>query len=202
MINFDQEQRFGSMALTLLILRRISAGIILLILVSFSGTINKYFFDSLVGIINITGTSQIFAGYIVPKATADIKLIVYLIAFLIIFLGAFIAWLEYINETYRFNEFDLVMKKGVLDKRETSIPVRHIPDIKIERSLGCQILGLSRLVLKTIDMEEKGKQKMTEIDIYPIDKKVAEEIKNMLERKIGVQFVQLKEFATKNKDVL
>jgi putative membrane protein len=106
------------------------------------------------------------------------------------FLGIFIAWLEYTNYTYRLDEFNLIMKKGILDRKETSIPSRQIQDVNIDESLFYRFLGLSSLVLKTAGTEEKNEHGMNEIRIDPIDENIADEIQKMLERKIGVQVIE------------
>jgi uncharacterized membrane protein YdbT with pleckstrin-like domain len=190
MLPLGREQYLGYKAFFLLALRRVAAGIVLFILVSFITVFSHYLLNGLIDLITNAGVSKIEAGNIASMILLYTILIIFWLAVLIIFLGVLISYLEYINHTYTFNEFDIIMREGILDKKETSIPYRQIQDVNIDRSLVYQILGLSDLILRTAGTEEKNEHGMTDINIGPIDKDTAEEIKTMLERKIGVQVTE------------
>ncbi|MDE1941084.1 MAG: PH domain-containing protein, partial [Patescibacteria group bacterium] len=104
-------------------------------------------------------------------------------------IGLFVAWLEYRNYAFRFEEFDLAVRRGVISTETVSIPYRQIQDLNIQRDLIYQILGLSRLVIDSAGHEEKGERNETDIILEPLYKETAEEIRGFLERRIGVQVV-------------
>ena len=191
MLLTNQEQHLGYKAFLVLAFRHISSGIILVILSIFIVAFSK---SLLFGIL-----SSVITGFGVTKSiainlTSEILIIFFLVivclGILVCFLGIIISYLEYRNYTYRFDEFDLTLKRGILDIKENSVPYRQIQNVDIERSIGYQLFGLSKLVIKTAGTEEGTEREMTEIKIEPIDKNVAEEIQSMLERKIGVQIVE------------
>jgi len=190
MISLGQEEHLGYKAYIIFTFRRISGGVFLFIILLIALLFNKFILTSLIGF-----TSYIFPNYlntsnIVTTILIDATLFLFWLSIFLIFLGFIIGWLEYRNYTYQFNEFDLIMKKGILDRKEFSLPYRQIQDIDTDRSFLYQIFHLSKLILKTAGSEETGEQKMTEINIEPIDKDICDEIQTMLERKIGVQVVE------------
>ena len=107
------------------------------------------------------------------------------------FLIAFIAgWIDYAEYSFNFEEYDIRMKRGLIKKKETSIPYRQIQDVNIERDPTFQLLGLSRLIITTAGHEETGEKGMSEVVVEAMDKKLAEEMRNMLQQKIGVQITR------------
>lgn len=64
-------------------------------------------------------------------------------------------------------------------------------DINIDRPLVYRILGVSRVVIDSAGHEEFGESRSeTDIVLEPIDEKLAREIRDMLQRRIGVQIVE------------
>ena len=110
-----------------------------------------------------------------------------IIAFGVVFISE---GFEYHNYTFLFEEFDIRMKKGIVSKKETSISYRQIQNVNIERNPTYQILGLSRLILETAGREDKGEEGTSQVVIEAIDKKLAEEMRTLLLKKIGVQIVR------------
>ena len=190
MISIGQEQHLGYKAFILLVLRRMSAGIVFLILVLAILVFRYYLSGGVTTLISMTGVLKTDAANTASIILIYATLILFWLGILVCFIGFIIAYLEYITHTYTFNEFNLIMKSGILDKKETSIPYRQIQDINVDRPLIYQFLGLSKLVLRTAGTEEKNELGLIDIHIDPIDKNTAEEIKTMLGRKIGVQIVK------------
>ena len=122
-----------------------------------------------------------------------------ILAFLIAFL---ISALEYRNFGFVFEEFNLILRKGILNRTETSIPYRQIQDVDITRSLGLQILGLSKLNIQTAGHVEKGEEGSAEIVLEPIERDMAEDIRIKLQREVGVQVVESEEKADKEAGVV
>jgi len=136
------------------------------------------------------GSSPAQAGATASTIVTGGVMTILIISLAICLVEVVIARLEYRNYTYTFGEFDLIMKEGIIDKRENSIPYRQIQDVNVERNLAHQFMGLSRLVMRTAGHEESEEHEMAEIILEPIDKAMAEEIRTMLQRKVGVQIVE------------
>jgi len=115
---------------------------------------------------------------------------VFVISLILIIVGFIIGWLEYINYAYTLSEFDLRMRRGVLNRREISIPYRQIQDVDIDRNFANILLGLSRIVMQTAAHEEADEKGMTEVVLEPVDKAIALDLRDILERRIGVQVVE------------
>jgi len=113
------------------------------------------------------------------------------LATIILFAISFtVGWLDYARYSFTFEEYDLRMKRGLIKKKETSIPYRQIQDINIERDPTYQLLGLSKIVFSTAGHEDVGQEGMSEVVIEAMDKKLAEEMRDMLQREIGVQITR------------
>jgi uncharacterized membrane protein YdbT with pleckstrin-like domain len=113
-----------------------------------------------------------------------------LASILALIFGGIWSWLLYQHFTFTFEEYDVRMKSGVVVKKEISIPYRQIQSVDIVRSVQHQMLGLSKLVLLTAGHEEADEQNLTEVVLEPIERQRAEDIRAMLEEKIGVQIVR------------
>jgi uncharacterized membrane protein YdbT with pleckstrin-like domain len=125
---------------------------------------------------------------------ADVSLVISfcVVATLFLFLVTFVAgWFEYFGYSFAIGEFDIRVKRGIIKRRETSIPFRNIQNINIERNYSHQMFGLSKIILDTAANEEEEFEKgMSEAVIEAVDKEVAEELRDILHRKIGVQIVR------------
>ena len=104
--------------------------------------------------------------------------------------GFLISWLTYRNYIFMLEEYDLKIRKGILSKQEISIPYRQIQDVSVNRSITYRLLGLSRLVLTTAGQEEPGVPDETDGVLDPLDRNLAEQVRQELERRIGVQLVE------------
>jgi putative membrane protein len=110
-----------------------------------------------------------------------------IVSFVMVF---FIGWLDYSKYSFTFEEYDLRMKRGLVKKIETSISYRQIQDINIERNPTFQLLGLSKLVISTAGHEDANEEGFSEVTIDAISKTLAEEIRDTLQQKIGVQITR------------
>ena len=114
-------------------------------------------------------------------------------SWLAIAIGIIWSWWKYMNTTFSLQEFDLKMRSGIIEKKEVSIPYRSIQSVDIVRGPLHQIMGLSRLVMLTAGHEEPGESGLTEVVLEPIDKSFAEEVRNALQERVGVQIVREEE---------
>ncbi len=116
--------------------------------------------------------------------------VVFLLSFLIFAIGVFINYLQYNFFTFRFEEFDIKLKKGIFNISETSIPYRQIQDVDVTRDIFYRMFGVSRLVLLTAGHDDPGDDDNSDTVFDPIDNSLAEDIRLLLQQKIGVQIVE------------
>lgn len=106
----------------------------------------------------------------------------------LVFLVFFIAWIasiimtmfKYANFTLKIVEDDLVISKGLLEKRQITIPLNRIQGIRISENLIRQPFGYA-----TVSIESAGGAEMegAKINLLPLIKK--ERISEVIERHIG-----------------
>lgn len=190
MITFGQKQHLGKKTLYLFILNRLWVSVFFLIILC----VVAFFHDALVNLITAPLGSD---GLPSPDLVNLVSSLIYLIIgglFLIslIFIGAaiIISFLDYRNYTFSFEEFDLIVRRGIINREETSIPYRQMQDVDIEQSLMYQFFGVSRVVVITAGHEDSNMHDDTEMILEPIDKALAEEIRRALQARIGVQVVE------------
>jgi uncharacterized membrane protein YdbT with pleckstrin-like domain len=184
MIEIGKEQRLGKSTLYLNLVSRVMVPIFLIAVAVASFYLKAEFVESLKGIIG---------PFAAEVAGTSINWLVVVAAFLMI-LSIIVSYLQYRFYTFTFEEFDLKLKRGVINQIEVSIPYRQIQDVNVIRSLWYRIFGVSRLVV--ISAGHGGeKDDQTENVFDPIDKNLGEEIRQALERRIGVQVVQSEEKA-------
>ena len=189
MIQTGVEQRLGRKAFILLLGRKATVAFIFiiasLVLLAASGSIIK----GLAIALSAGGQSSAAAVGPISSFVSYIVSGCFLIGLILLLVGFIVSWIEYRNFTFDFGEFDLHLSRGIIDRKETSIPYRQIQDVNIERDFDHQLMGLAKVVMTTAGHEESGEKGMSEIVLEPLDKDVAQEIRTLLERKIGVQVV-------------
>ena len=122
-----------------------------------------------------------------------IPLFIPVLFFLAIIFGAIgivINILQYNFSTFTLEEFGLRLKKGVLRIEEISIPYRQMQDVDVTRPIIYRLFGLSRLVVFSAGHEEPGEPDQTNTIFDPMDYEIAEEIRVLLGRRIGVQVIE------------
>ena len=161
MENTEQHyQKFGKKTLFVLVVKKCAlAAFILLVLIIFI----------------IAGLTTI----ILPAA------IIFIIVSLITFLAG---WFEYTHYEIFIGEDGLKIKKGTAKVEETGIPYRYIKEVKIERKLMGQLMGVSSVII-TVLGEEEGQplSKESEIILPSIDKNIAVQIQDEILKKSKVE---------------
>ena len=199
MITLGQEQRLGRKSFLLLLAKNTTPGFALLVIDLVAMLLNvplKIFLAHAVA----TASGQTGADTILKASAAisGIILALLLASLVIIFIGYLITRLVYVHYTYSFEEFDLKLKRGIFTIREVSLPYRQIQDVNVDRSLLYRFLGVSRVIINSAAHEDFKENNQTDIILEPIDKEDAEQIRTILERKIGVQIIEGQEKADRD----
>jgi len=183
MISLGQEQHLGHKAFLLLWSKRSNAAIVFLVIALVVLAL-KQPISSIISYIpsfggSVAGTYVIFVSF----GSLFIALILFLI-------GYVIAHLTYSHYTFTFEEYGLRLKQGIFSVHEVSIPYRQMQDVNVERSLMYRMMGVSRVVIDSAGHEQADEHADTDIMLEPIDRDVAEDIRTMLQEKMGVQVVE------------
>jgi uncharacterized membrane protein YdbT with pleckstrin-like domain len=173
MIPLNQEQRLGRKAYILMALHELKPGFIIL----------------LIALIALALSS--LAKTFIPALYVDYIVIgLFILTGVACFMSVITAKVVYRNYTFTFEEFGMKLKRGMMKIVEVTIPYRQMQDVGVERGFIHQITGTSRLIINSAGHEEVDEKNETDIVLDPIQKEVAEEIRLMLQRKIGVQVVE------------
>ncbi len=191
MINLNEEQRLGRKAFYLLLARRTTIALILLVI----GVVLLVIIGPIVrgakGLFSQLDSGQSATlSALAPVIIFYLTAIIFALAILFFLAGLLLSWLEYKNYTYTFDEFSLKLRKGILNKEQVAISYRQIQDVNIDRSLAFRLLGVSRVLIDSSANENADEQNEADIILEPIDWEKAEEISELLERRIGVQVIE------------
>lgn len=187
MIPLNQEQWLGEKAYLLMASRKMMPGVIMLLISAILLSLKNIIASVVYGGFSAGGNGGAAMAASISNISTTVIMVLLVLSLIVILAGIAIARLEYKNLTYTFEEFDLRMKAGILHRTENSIPYRQVQDVDIDRTLMLQLMGLSKLTIITAGHEESTEHEKVEVVIEPIQREVAEEIRQMLERKIGVQ---------------
>ena len=140
-----------------------------------------YYFLVLFAIIWLSGASiSLF------RITSTFGFVVLFIALFVILLAEFYIGLAYNNWAYEFTKDGVKLERGVIWKRYSNIPYSRIQNVDITRGVVARIIGFSTLDIQTAGYSGYGRRPgMSEGHIPAIDVKEAENIREMLLKKIG-----------------
>ena len=102
----------------------------------------------------------------------------FLISILLILVGIFMSWLDYIGCTFSLEEQSIKINRGILNKKEVSIPYRQVQDITIEQTFYNRMMGVSRLVILTAGDDNNDKEGESEGIFEVVDSKLAEKMRS------------------------
>ncbi len=175
------EQKLGIRVFYYYLWRNVSIGIVLLI-ISFVVTFLK---NAIISVI-VFAISPNIAGISVSY------FIVGLFAVSVLFIagGFLMSWLNYISCTFTLDNASFNIKRGILSKRETSIPYRQIQDISIEQTLYDRMMGVSKLIILTAGNDENDKEGEAEGLFDVIDSNIGAKIREDILTRTNVQMVQ------------
>ena len=190
MIPVGRPQHLGQKTFIIMILRGALPGILLLIIV----IILSFFKDSLIQ--NMTGNLTL-VGQAVPAFGSNIMTFIPLLFPVLFFLamifgglGIILSALQYHFFIFTLEEFGIKLKQGILSFEEITIPYRQMQDVDVTRPLIYRLFGLSRLVIFSAGHEESNEPDKTNTVFDPMDCEIAEEIRTILDRRIGVQVIE------------
>ncbi len=189
MIVPNVEQNLGRRTWLLLLSKKTTTAVVLLLGSVLIGSSKDFVGRGLAGYFNYLSFGGVSTEHAISSFVSFVA-VVFLVLGVFWFIGGFIiARIEHRNYTFTLEEFDLKLKKGIFDIKEVSIPYRQIQNVDITKPLVYQFFGVSRLVLVTAGHSEKSNDG-TDIVFDPIDSDLAEEVRNMLQKRVGVQVVE------------
>lgn len=196
MINLGEEQSLGFKALMIVVARSVLTGLFFVfisILIIFLRTVlisgmNKAMVGNGLSNINVAGVSS---GVLML-----LSILFFCAGVIIFFLGSLTAYLKHLSFSYTLNQFDLIIKTGILSKKENAILYRQIRDINIERPLIYQVFGLSRIDIVTSEVDSRNEDGIAKIYLDHLDSDVAQEVMDIITKKVGVPVLE-----TTNKEI-
>lgn len=118
---------------------------------------------------------------------------------LIFFVGVFLAKVDYDNLTFTFETYDLVIRRGIITRTESSIPYHHMQSVHIERSPLQQIFGVSRIVLSTAEGNDSVESGKSGVVLEPVDRELADDIRQTIEARMSVDVIEDRDKFTADK---
>lgn len=112
------------------------------------------------------------------------------LSFLVVVAGTIYSWLRYISCTFILDEHALIIKRGILSKKETSIPYRQIQNINIEQTPSRRIMGVSNLIILTAGEDNNNTVGKSEGVFNIIDISMARSLQESLLERINVQQIK------------
>lgn len=179
----NSSQRLGIKVFYYYLSRRITIGIILLV-VSFIVLSSKDAIASKFVLLFSVSTTTLLVNYLTTG--------LFMISTLFILGAAFVSWLSYISCSFILGENALSITRGLLNKKEISIPYRQIQNIDIEQSLSYRMMGVSKLVILTAGNDNDNSDKVTKSEgvFDVIESKLAMMIKEYILQRANLQIVK------------
>lgn len=190
MIPFGKEQPLGYKAFLLILIRNSAPALGLVLLASITLGMSDFIVQNILQSLNMSGQITATSSKSVSDLIGNIVLCLYTLSIVAFMAGYIISRLTYHFYTFTLEEFDLRLKRGILHLETVSIPYRQIQDVNINRSLFYRILGVSKVIIDSAAHEEASELNETDIILEPINKEIADEIRVLLQRKIGVQVIE------------
>ncbi len=190
MISLGQEHHLGQKAFILLLIRNMAPAVGLLIIATTVIILSDFIVQGIVQSLHMSGQLLASSEENVTKIFVHVLIGLYIFDLFLFMAGYIISKLQYIYYTFTLEEFDLRLKKGIFNIEIVSIPYRQIQDVNINRSLFYRLIGVSRIIIESAGHEDSKEQSETQILLEPIDKEMAEEIRQLLQRRIGVQVIE------------
>lgn len=117
----------------------------------------------------------------------------YLFLALIVFFATslLLGWLKYIHYSMALSDDDIKITTGLITEEEVGVPYRRIKEVKIERDLVDEVLGLSDIVIIVQGEEDITSGTMGHVLLPHIDKNIAIQIQNKLLGKAEIEEMKI-----------
>ena len=102
----------------------------------------------------------------------------------------FLGWLEYFRYGIFLDEKNIKISRGLFSTEQIGIPYRRIQDMRISRSLVDQFIGISNIIISIV-AEEDEKTSPDSIILPSLDKKIAEELHDIVLKRAQVEQIHV-----------
>ncbi|MEA2715189.1 MAG: Bacterial domain [Candidatus Parcubacteria bacterium] len=198
MIALQSEQHLGNRGFVVMILGRLLAALALFVVAFLIAMAHDAIVIGALRLFNLDPVEQQAAIESVSEYISFAIDSLFAVSVLLIFGVSVFTILEYYCFTFTLQEFSLRLRRGIIYRREVTIPYRQMQDINVQRTLLYRLLGTSRLVIDSAGHEEPGEENETEVILSPIDWQKAADIREFLQRRIAVQIVKTEAMADKD----
>lgn len=194
MILLNEEQRLGRKAYVLMALKSLIPPVIISVIAIVLMVAARGVSDLIFVVFKLTGSATATTSSSITYGVNYVVFLAFALAAVSLVMSLITTKLNYSKYTFTFEEFGLRLKRGMMRMTELTIPYRQMQDVEIERGFFHQLTGTSRVVINSAGHEEPATrfrpEEETNIILDPVDKLMAEEIRLLLQRKIGVQVVE------------
>jgi len=187
MVNRNTLYHLGRRTYSFFILKRMTVSIVLLLVALVIVAFGSSFVQLGISMSSLSGPVTQSVVFGITTFVSNTVFTLLFVAFIFGAVGFIIGSFEYRNYTIRFEDFNIGIKRGIINLSEISTPYHQIQDVSLERDITHRTLGLSRLILNTIP---EGAGGTSQISIDFIDEDLAKEFLRFLDSIIGVQIIQ------------
>ena len=177
----QNEQKLGIKVFYYYLYKRVFLALILLIITGILFSVK----DTLV-----TGMTSVISFNISDMIITYLNIGVLVLSLLVLAYGIISSWFDYISCTFILGDNAFVIRRGIFNKREVSIPYRQVQDVSLEQSFSYKMMGVSKLVVLTAGNDDVDKEGESEGVFNVIDSTVASEMREFLLQKTSVERVQ------------
>ena len=177
----DAKQRLGIKVFYYYLSQKILVGFLLLLVSFFIYSSKDGLISKMMILFPLSIASSIFSYFIG---------VLYIVALLLIIIGSLISWLDYISCDFTLDENAFIIRRGILNKKEISIPYRQIQDIDIEQTFNNKMMGVSKLVILTAGNDNNDKEGESEGIFQVIDSNIAEKMRADILERANIQEVK------------
>ena len=179
--SMQNEQKLGIKVFYYYLYKRVFLALILLIITGILFSVK----DTLV-----TGMTSVISFNISDMIITYLNIGVLVLSLLVLAYGIISSWFDYISCTFILGDNAFVIRRGIFNKREVSIPYRQVQDVSLEQSFSYKMMGVSKLVVLTAGNDDVDKEGESEGVFNVIDSTVASEMREFLLQKTSVERVQ------------
>jgi uncharacterized membrane protein YdbT with pleckstrin-like domain len=189
MIPLNQEQNLGRKSWQFMLYKKSSVAIGLVFLAVIIGMSKDIVSSILAALLKSSMKDAVLVEKAISSSVSFLALVILIIGVIVFVYGYIVCRLHYKNFTFTLEDYGIKLKKGIFYTKEISIPYRQIQNVDVTKTLVYQFFKLSRLVIITAGHEDEKGGDETDTVFDPIDSDIAEEIREMLQKRIGVQIV-------------